>query len=316
MVEQKKRQKIAADTSKKEPEEKIAIKIDGRKIAKELRNKLKEEIVQLKEINGIAPHLCVFLVGARKDSQTYVRMKTRACEEVGIKSTQHNLPEDVTQEKLIELVKQMNEDSNINGILIQLPLPKHINEKFVLSHIAPDKDVDGLLQISNGDLYMNGVNAKLSPCTPLGCIHMLDAQNVKIEGAHAVVIGRSALVGKPMSLLLLSRNATVTICHSRTKNIASLVAQADIVVAAVGKPNFVKGSWLKPGCVVIDVGINAVDDPSRKRGYRLVGDVEYAEAQKVASQITPVPGGVGPMTVAMLLNNTTKAFKMQHAKIA
>lgn len=296
------------------PEEKVAEKISGRKISKELRNTLKDEVTALHEANSISPHLCVFLVGSRKDSQTYVRMKTKACAEVGIKSTQHDLPEDTSQEKLIELVTQMNKDSSINGILIQLPLPKHIDEKIVLGHIAPNKDVDGLLQINNGDLYRNGVKANLIPCTPLGCIHMLDYHKVQIEGARAVVIGRSALVGKPMALLLLSRNATVTMCHSRTKDIASVVAQADIVVAAVGRPNFVKGSWLKPGCVVIDVGINAVDDPSRKRGYRLVGDVEYAEAKKVASKITPVPGGVGPMTVAMLLNNTIKAFKLQHAK--
>lgn len=293
-------------------EEKIAIKINGRKIAKELRSKLKIDVTALQEANGTVPHLCVFLVGARKDSQTYVRMKTKACAEVGIKSTQHDLPADTTQEKLIELVIETNKDPSVNGILIQLPLPKHMDQNVVLGHIAPKKDVDGLLQINNGDVYRNGVKAGLIPCTPLGCIHMLDTHNVQIEGAHAVVIGRSALVGKPMALLLLSRNATVTMCHSRTKDIASLVAQADIVVAAVGRPNFVKGSWLKPGCVVIDVGINAVDDPSRKRGYRLVGDVEYAEAKKIASKITPVPGGVGPMTVAMLLNNTVKGYKLQH----
>lgn len=310
------KKKKTEELSEKKDEEKVAEKISGRKIAKELRNALKDDVKALQEANSIAPHLCVFLVGSRKDSQTYVRMKTKACEQVGIKSTQHDLPEDTTQEKLIELVNQMNKDSSVNGILIQLPLPKHIDEKIVLSHVAPDKDVDGLLQINNGDIYRNGVKANLIPCTPLGCIHMLDYHKVQIEGARAVVIGRSALVGKPMALLLLSRNATVTMCHSRTKDIASVVAHADIVVAAVGRPNFVKGSWLKPGCVVIDVGINAVDDPSRKRGYRLVGDVEYAEAKKVASKITPVPGGVGPMTVAMLLNNTIKAFKLQHAKSA
>jgi 5,10-methylene-tetrahydrofolate dehydrogenase/methenyl tetrahydrofolate cyclohydrolase len=304
--------KGAKDAEQKE--EHVARVISGKKISEKVHEELKAEVEKIKKATGQAPNLAVVLVGARKDSQTYVRMKTKACEKVGIGSEQHDLAADAPQAELEKLIQTLNADAKINGILVQLPLPEHMDAEAVLALIDPKKDVDGLHQINNGDLFRRGTRADLIPCTPLGCIRLLDEAKVKIEGANAVVVGRSALVGKPVAMLLLSRNATVTVCHSRTANLAEVVGGADIVIAAVGRAQMVKAAWLKKGCTVIDVGINAVDDSTRKRGYRLVGDVEYKEAKKICGAITPVPGGVGPMTVAMLLKNTTKAFYMQHAK--
>jgi len=256
--------------------------------------------------------LHVILVGSRKDSQTYVRMKTKACEEVGIDGVQHTLPEDTTQDAVLDLIKKLNEDSNVNGILVQLPLPSHMDSEVVLKHLDPRKDVDGLHEVSQGLLFKFGDKAPLIPCTPSGCLLLLDHIGYNLSGKRAVVIGRSILVGKPMSFLLLSRDATVTVCHSKTADIANIVKEADVLIVAMGKANFVKGDWIKPGAVVIDVGINAVDDKTKKQGYRLVGDVDYEAAKKVASHITPVPGGVGPMTVAVLLKNTLKAYQLQN----
>lgn len=290
------------------PEQHIAAKIDGSAIAQQVQNELKIEIQELKAKTGDIPKLVVILVGDRKDSESYVKKKTKACEDVGIGSVQINLPAQTQQVELLATIEKLNADPSVNGILVQLPLPDHIDADTIIAAIDPSKDVDGLHEINVGKLCLLGTEAPLAPCTPLGCIALLDRSGVQIEGKRAVVIGRSRLVGKPVAMLLLSRNATVTICHSRSQGLREIVREADIVIAAVGKPNFVKGDWIKQGAVVIDVGINAVDDASKKAGFRLVGDVEFAEAQKMAKAITPVPGGVGPMTVAMLLSNTVKSF--------
>jgi len=287
-------------------------RIDGLATSKALYAEYKERVAELKEKHGQAPALAVILVGERKDSQTYVRMKTKACNEVGVEPVEHTLPEDVSEAKLMEVVAELNADPKVNGILVQLPLPKHIDADKVVQSISPLKDVDGLTEANAGNLFRLGMKGRFIPCTALGCMLLLKRYNVPLEGKHAVVIGRSMLVGKPVSLLLQSENATVTMCHSRTKDLPSVVQQADIVIAAIGKANFVQGDWLKPGAVVIDVGINAVDDSTKKAGFRLVGDVEYASAVKVASAATPVPGGVGPMTVACLIGNTINAFELAH----
>ena len=220
----------------------------------------------------------------------------------------------VSQEALLQLVRQLNANPSVHGILVQLPLPDHINEEAILTAISLEKDVDGFHPENIGKLAMKGREPLFAPCTPKGCIELLDRSGVTISGANAVVIGRSNIVGIPAAMLLLGRSATVTICHSRTKNIEAKVRDADIVIAAVGRAEMVKASWLKPGCAVIDVGINSVDDATRKRGYRLVGDVAYNECREVAGKITPVPGGVGPMTIAMLLQNTLTGAKRAAAR--
>jgi 5,10-methylene-tetrahydrofolate dehydrogenase/methenyl tetrahydrofolate cyclohydrolase len=279
--------------------------IDGKATAQQIRAEMKAEIKN----RNITPVLVVFLVGDRKDSATYVRMKRKACEQIGMTSLLFGYPESVEEEKLVCKIQEINKNPLYHGILVQLPLPDHINTQNVLASIDPKKDADGLHMVNQGDLFVNGHNASVIPCTPKGCLELLDRYNIKIEGKNAVVLGRSRLVGKPIAQLLLSRNATVTTCHSRTKNLAQIVKKAEILVSCVGKPQFVKGDWIRKGAVVIDVGINPIDDPSKKRGYRLVGDVEFDEASKRASFITPVPGGVGPMTVAMLLRNTLNSVK-------
>ena len=232
-------------------------------------------------------------------------MKKRACAEVGIKSFSNELPEDVSQEELIAVVQGLNADPEVDGILVQLPLPDHLDEEAVLAEIDLAKDVDGFHPLNIGRLSMKFRAPLFTPCTPRGCIELLDRMEIPIEGKRAVVLGRSNIVGLPVAMMLLHRNATLTICHSRTKDLPSVVREADILIAAVGRAQMVKGDWLKPGVAIIDVGINAVDDPTRKRGYRLVGDVDAEEAKEVAGYITPAPGGVGPMTIAMLLRNTT-----------
>ena len=279
--------------------------IDGKEIAATIRNEIKVEVDKLKANHGRVPGLATVLVGDRKDSQTYVRMKKKACAEVGITSFGRELPADISQPELLNVVKDLNANPEINGILVQLPLPDHIEEEDILAAVSLDKDVDGFHPINIGRLSMKRRDPLFVPCTPKGCIELLDRTGVEIEGKRAVVLGRSNIVGLPVSMLLLHRNATLTICHSRTQNIADVVREADILIAAVGRAEMVRGDWIKPGAVIIDVGINAVDDPSRKRGYRLVGDVAFDEALDVAGAITPVPGGVGPMTIAMLLRNTT-----------
>ena len=290
--------------------------IDGNAIAATIREELKASCSSVKDSLGVTPGLAVVLVGERKDSATYVRMKKKACAEIGITSFGIDLPAEVSQEELIRKVDELNADPNVHGILVQLPLPSHIDEHAVLDRISQEKDVDGLhplnvAQLANTKTHAPGratwsfdtISFHVS-CTPQGCIELLDRSGVVIEGKEAVVLGRSNIVGIPVALLLMQRNATVTIAHSRTKSLEDVIKRADIVVAAVGRAEMVKGSWLKPGAVVIDVGINSVDDPSDKRGYRLVGDVEFDSCKEVASLITPVPGGVGPMTIAMLMRNT------------
>jgi 5,10-methylene-tetrahydrofolate dehydrogenase/methenyl tetrahydrofolate cyclohydrolase len=296
-------------------------KIDGNAIAATIRTELAVKVKEMTLELGVTPGLAVVLVGARRDSATYVRMKKKACEEVGVTSFGIDFPAEVSQEELIAKVVELNADPLVHGILVQLPLPPHINEQLVLDAISQEKDVDGLhplnvAQLCNTKTHAPGrntwsfdaINFHVS-CTPQGCIELLDRSGVSIEGKEAVVIGRSNIVGIPVAMLLMQRNATVTIAHSRTKDIEATVRRADIVVAAVGRAEFVKGSWLKPGAVVIDVGINSVDDATKKAGYRLVGDVDYAECAEVASMITPVPGGVGPMTIAMLLRNTVNGCR-------
>ncbi len=283
--------------------------IDGKEIAATIRQEIAAEVAEMKESTGRVPGLATVLVGERKDSATYVRMKKRACEEVGITSFSHDLPVDISQDDLLQVVSDLNANPAVHGILVQLPLPDHIDDETVLGAISLEKDVDGFHPLNIGRLSMKRRDPLFVPCTPKGCIELLDRTGVEIEGKRAVVLGRSNIVGLPVAMLLLHRNATVTICHSRTRDLPGVVREAEILIAAVGRAEMVKGDWIQPGAVVIDVGVNAVDDPSKKKGYRLVGDVDFEEAMEVAGAITPVPGGVGPMTIAMLLRNTIDSAK-------
>jgi 5,10-methylene-tetrahydrofolate dehydrogenase/methenyl tetrahydrofolate cyclohydrolase len=283
--------------------------IDGKAIAATIRGEIKAEVEEMQAKHGQVPGLATVLVGQRKDSQTYVRMKKRACAEVGITSYGHDLPEDISQEELLKIVQDLNANSDVDGILVQLPLPDHVDEEDILGTVSLEKDVDGFHPINIGRLSMKRRDPLFAPCTPKGCIELLDRSGVEIEGKQAVVLGRSNIVGLPVAMLLLHRNATLTICHSRTQNLPDVVRGADILIAAVGRAEMVRGDWIKPGAAIIDVGINPVDDPTKKRGYRLVGDVAFDEAKEVAAAITPVPGGVGPMTIAMLLRNTLDSAK-------
>lgn len=283
--------------------------IDGKQIAADIRSEIQAEVEEIRAKTGKVPGLATVLVGTRRDSQTYVRMKKRACKKAGITSFGHDLPEDISQEELLKIVRDLNSNPDVHGILVQLPLPDHIVEDEILGTISLEKDVDGFHPINIGRLSMKRREPLFVPCTPKGCIELLDRTNVKIEGKNAVVLGRSNIVGLPVAMLLLHRNATVTICHSYTQYLPGRVVDADILIAAVGRAEIVRGDWIKPGAVVIDVGMNAVDDPTSEKGYRLVGDVNFDEAKEVASAITPVPGGVGPMTIAMLLRNTVDSAK-------
>ncbi|HIJ53816.1 MAG TPA: bifunctional methylenetetrahydrofolate dehydrogenase/methenyltetrahydrofolate cyclohydrolase FolD [Planctomycetes bacterium] len=284
--------------------------IDGKQVAADMRAELKEEIAKLKE-QGIVPGLGVILVGEDPASKSYVTAKERTCAEIGIYSDDNRLPEDTTQEDLMALVEKMNNDPKINGILVQLPLPKHLNEAQVLLAIDPDKDVDGFHPMNVGKM-MVGEKAFL-PCTPHGVIQLLMRSGVAIEGANVVIVGRSNIVGKPLANMLIQKNktgnATVTVCHTRTKDLTNQTKQADIIIAAAGRPNTVTADMVKEGVVVIDVGVNRVEDATKKRGYRLVGDVDFEAVKEKASLITPVPGGVGPMTITMLLYNTVESAK-------
>jgi methylenetetrahydrofolate dehydrogenase (NADP+)/methenyltetrahydrofolate cyclohydrolase len=274
--------------------------LDGKQIAQEVRENLKKEVQEL-ITNGITPGLAVILVGEDPASQVYVNSKHKSCGEVGMYSEVHRLPAKTTQEELLALIDQLNRDAKIHGILVQLPLPDHINEKAVIDAIALEKDVDGFGPANVGNLVIG--DECFFPCTPNGCMVMLEKTGLELKGKHAVVVGRSNIVGKPVAMMLLAKHCTVTICHSRTKDLASVCRQGDILVAAVGKPEMITGEMVKPGAIVIDVGIN------RLESGKLVGDVHYDSASQVASWITPVPGGVGPMTIAMLLKNTVEAAK-------
>lgn len=274
--------------------------IDGKAIAQEIRKEIKEKVGRLKE-QGKQPGLAVVLVGDNPASQTYVSSKEKACIEVGMYSEVHRLSGETSEAELLGLIDRLNASEQIHGILVQLPLPKHIEEKKVIDRILPDKDVDGFHPINVGDLFTN--TARFVACTPRGCIELLDRMGVEISGKKAVVIGRSNIVGKPVAMLLLHRNATVTICHSKTPDLQKECLEADILVVAIGRAGMITGDMVKPGAVVIDVGIN------RNEEGKLVGDVHFASAKEAAGMITPVPGGVGPMTIAMLLLNTLEACK-------
>ena len=277
--------------------------IDGKSLAKKIRENLKKEADELKKM-GIIPHLAVIMVGNNDASKVYVRNKSRACEEVGIEFKEYFLEESIKQEELIELIDELNERDDINGILLQSPIPKHLNIDKAFERINWAKDVDGFNPINVGKLVL-GKDTFIS-CTPFGIMKMLEEYKIKTEGANAVIIGRSNIVGKPMMQCLLNSNATVTVCHSKTKNLEEITKTADILVAAIGKPKFVTENMVKDGAVVIDVGIN------RNEEGKLVGDVDYENVKEKVSYITPVPGGVGPMTIAMLMNNVIKATKEQN----
>lgn len=281
--------------------------IDGTAIAGEVRANVAKDVAARVEKGLPVPGLATVLVGENPASQVYVRMKQKACEKAGIKSFGYNLPADISQAELETLVSELNANPEINGILVQLPLPKGLDEERVLNSISLEKDVDGFHPVNIGRLAQKGRKSLFVPCTPDGVIYLLDQTGVQLQGASAVVLGRSNIVGMPVALLLVERDATVTICHSRTKNLAEVCRSADVLVAAVGRPEMVRRDWVKPGAVVIDVGVNRVEDASLEKGYKLVGDVAFDEVKDVASAITPVPGGVGPMTIAMLLRNTVKA---------
>ncbi len=280
--------------------------IDGKAFAATVREKVAGHVARLKADHGITPGLAVVLVGEDPASQVYVRSKGKQTIEVGMNSYEHKLAVDTAEAELLALIAQLNADPSVHGILVQLPLPKHLDEDLVINAIAPEKDVDGF-HISNVGLLGTGQKSMV-PCTPLGCLMMLRAHHGSLSGMDAVVIGRSNIVGKPMAQLLLNDSCTVTIAHSRTKDLPEVVRRADIVVAAVGRPEMVPGDWIKPGATVIDVGINRIDAPEKGEGKtRLVGDCAYDSCAAVAGAITPVPGGVGPMTIACLLANTVTA---------
>ena len=274
--------------------------IDGKKVSGQIRNRLAEELQELKKKTGKTPGLATVLVGDDPASAVYIRNKNKICGELGFQSFEQKLSANTSEEKLLQLVRELNSNKDIHGILVQLPLPDQIDSEKILQAIDPKKDVDGFHPVNVGKLVVG--NALLTPCTPTGIIELIDHYDIEISGKHAVIIGRSNIVGKPVSMLLLQRNATITICHSRTQDLEEITRSADIIVAAVGRANFVTEEMVSEGTVVIDVGINRVDG-------KLTGDVDFEPVSKKASHITPVPGGVGPMTIALLMENTLKAFK-------
>jgi 5,10-methylene-tetrahydrofolate dehydrogenase/methenyl tetrahydrofolate cyclohydrolase len=288
--------------------------IDGKKIAEKVRERVAAGVAHLKETYGYTPGLATVLVGDDPASATYVRSKQKMSETLGIRSWGHHLPADASQQDVQALVAELNANPEVNGILVQLPLPKHIDEESILNSIDLTKDVDGFHPVNIGRLAMKGREPLFIPCTPAGCMVLLEETGVKLRGAEAVIVGRSNIVGLPMAMLLQKADATVTICHSRTRDLRQHLQRADIVVAAIGRAEMITGDMLKPGTAVIDVGINRVDDPLAKNGYRLVGDVHYESAVEVAGAITPVPGGVGPMTIAMLMQNTWRAAEISSGK--
>jgi 5,10-methylene-tetrahydrofolate dehydrogenase/methenyl tetrahydrofolate cyclohydrolase len=281
--------------------------IDGKAIAEELRHDVARDVEKLLAAGGPRPGLATVLVGDNPASHTYVKGKRKACAEVGIESFGHELPSTATQAEVEGLVQQLNADPRVHGILVQLPLPAGLDEEAVLKAISIEKDVDGFHPLNIGRLAQKGREPLFVPCTPAGCLVLLKKAGAKLEGANAVVVGRSNIVGMPAALLLVKENATVTICHSKTRDLPGVVRSGDIVIAAIGKAEMIRGDWIKPGAYVIDVGINRKEDPTAKSGSRLVGDVMFSEAVEVAKAITPVPGGVGPMTIALLLQNTYRS---------
>lgn len=284
-----------------------AVIIDGAQVAERMRAQIALDVAQFQTDYGFTPSLGVVLVGDDPASAQYVRMKRRACDAVGIGSVARFLPSTATQAEVEAVVTELNNDPTIHGILVQLPMPPHINEEAVLRLVSLDKDVDGLHPLNIGLLVMRGRDPLFTPATPTGCMLLLNEVLPSLEGLNAVVLGRSNIVGTPMALMLMKANATVTVCHSRTKNLPEIIKNADVLVAALGKPRFVQGDWLKAGATVIDVGTNRIDDAQDKRGYRFVGDVDFDRAVNVAGAITKVPGSVGPMTITLLMQNTLKA---------
>lgn len=288
------------------------ILIDGKKIAADIRNEIKEKISLLKAEGKNIPGLVAIIVGEDPASQIYVASKGKACEEIGMRTKTEKLSADVTEESLLNLIKSYNQNKDYNGILVQLPLPKHIDEDRVIETISPKKDVDGFHPVSVGNLVIG--KDTFASCTPAGIQELLMRYNIETKGKHVVVVGRSNIVGKPIANIMLQKaegaNSVVTIVHSAAKDISYYTKQADILIAAIGKAEMIKADMVKDGVVVIDVGINRIDDPTKIKGYRIVGDVDFENVSKKASYITPVPGGVGPMTIAMLLSNTFKAYKL------
>lgn len=282
----------------------MAVVIDGKAVAEEVHREVQGKVTWLRD-RGVVPTLAVVLVGKDPASLSYVTAKERTCERLGMRSLDHRLEERTTTAELVDLVRGLSQDPGVHGILVQLPLPTHVDQRAVLEAIAPEKDVDGFLPTSAGALFTG--RPTFVPCTPAGVMRLLDYYAIPLAGKHAVVVGRSLTVGRPLALLLLERNCTVTICHSRTPDLSTHTLQADILIAAVGRAHLVRGDMIKPGAVVIDVGVNRVEDPVSPKGYRLVGDVEFEAAKERAAYLTPVPGGVGPMTIAMLMHNTVTA---------
>lgn len=280
--------------------------IDGRLIAQNIKSDLKEEIENLK-LKGINPGLAVILVGEDNASKIYVKNKKRCCDELGIFSEEFYFPEDTSEKEIINLIEKLNQDKKINGILVQLPLPSHINQKNITESILPEKDVDAFHSSTIGNLLTN--HTKLLPCTPAGIIEIFHRENISLVGKHCVIIGRSNIVGKPLAFMLINEDATVTICHSKTKNLSEICKNADIIVCAVGKAKFLNRNMIKKGAVIIDVGIN------RDENGKICGDVDFDDVKNIASAITPVPGGVGPMTIAMLMKNTITATKIQNKEV-
>ncbi len=296
-----------------------AIILDGKVVASRIQQEVADKVVKMKEEHGVTPGLAAVLVGENPASQMYVKMKRNRCAEVGIQSFGYELPGDISQEELEKVIRDLNADPKVHGILVQLPLPKHLDDDAVLQTISLQKDVDGFHPINIGRLAMKGREPLFIPATPYGCMVLLrEAEKLvpgfKIEGSNAVVCGRSNIVGMPMALLLIHANATVTVVHSRTKDIPSIVQRADIVIGAMGQPEMIKGEWFKEGAVCIDVATVKVEDPSAPKGYAWKGDFEFEVAKERVALITPVPGGVGPMTIAMLLQNTMHAAEMAVAK--
>ncbi|MDO9465108.1 MAG: bifunctional methylenetetrahydrofolate dehydrogenase/methenyltetrahydrofolate cyclohydrolase FolD [bacterium] len=289
--------------------------IDGKAIAAQMQEEMKIEVESLKNKYNLIPGLAVVLIGDNAASRVYVNMKKKACQKLEIYSEEHKLPRETPEQDLLELINKLNANEKVHGILVQLPLPDHIDEDKVLNAIDPSKDVDGFHPVNVGNLVIG--KPSFLPCTPYGIQQLLLKSGIQIEGKHVVVVGRSNIVGKPVALILLQKaqgaNATVTVCHSRSGDLSYYTKQADILIAAIGRARMIKGDMVKHGAVVIDVGVNRVDDSSSERGYKLVGDVDFEEVKEIASAITPVPGGVGPMTITMLMHNTIKAARMQRS---
>ena len=291
--------------------------IDGKKISNDIKQELRASVEACRQTVNAVPGLTVIIVGQDPASEVYVRNKAKSCKEIGMNSEVIELPEETSQKKLLSIIETLNKDPEVHGILVQQPLPAHIDEYAVTMAISPSKDVDGFHPENVGQMVLGNLDKSFISCTPYGILELLSRYAIETKGKHCVVVGRSNIVGKPMANLMLQKlretNCTVTVCHSATRNMPALTRQADILVAAIGRANFITKEMVKPGAVVIDVGINRIEDVSRKSGYRLVGDVDYEQVSEQASAITPVPGGVGPMTIAMLLKNTLHSFMRAHS---